>query len=126
DFAVAHTRVACHAVSNLVEPARDRLALVNRPRPTYQNQKRCLKSVIRGVAIVQEAPAKSQDHRSMPPKQQFEGVLVALPNESVKKSGIGNLAGAGPGNDPLQLLEHAVQRLTGHDTVLPTGLHGGT
>jgi hypothetical protein len=56
-----------------IKPTPDRLPPGNRSGLTHQNEKRGLKGIVGVMAIVQDAAADAQDHRTMPLEQSFEG-----------------------------------------------------
>src|SRR5262245_26618249 len=87
-----------------VEPAAQRLAFANRFRLLRQDEKCCLKGILRVGLARQQATANAEDRPAVAPNQHPERGFVVVLNESLQKIEIGTVPLA-------RVLNHALQEL---------------
>ncbi len=64
-----------------MQPCTKRCGLANRSRLVQQHQKRCLKGIVRGVRISQNAPADSHHHRTVSHDDGIHRAMIPLMDE---------------------------------------------
>ena len=64
-----------HAMGHPEEPARDRAAPPDRPRPTGQDEEDRLEGILRIMRVAEDGPTDPQHHRPVPAHQLLEGRL---------------------------------------------------
>ena len=71
-----------NSLSDTVQPARHTIAVAQRSGLLHKHQKGRLKSILRGMRIVKNAPANAQNHRAVPDHQ---GPKRGLPRVAIAK-----------------------------------------
>ena len=103
---------ACgHAVRDAEEPARDRPAPADGPRPAGQHEEDGLEGVFGVVGVVEDTPADPQHHRAVPDHQLLEGRfrgLVAPREEPVQELRVGHRPDRAEVEQSVHLLKDAV------------------
>src|SRR5262249_47787711 len=106
-------------VGDRVQPAAHRLALADGAGPPHQRQERRLEGVVHVPGVAEDAAADAQHHRAVPPDEQLEGGLVAVPHEARQKLRVGDGANVRRRDRLAKLPEGVVGLLGCHG--LPSG-----
>jgi hypothetical protein len=96
------------AIGDLVQPARQCVALADGTSLACQSQESGLKSVFGILLVVQQPLTQGQHHRPMAPEQQFKRRFVPGPREPLQQHGVRHGARTGSGH-ALQMTQQETQ-----------------
>jgi hypothetical protein len=111
-----------HAVGDGVQPARHGAA-ADRAALSGERQERRLEGVFRFLFVAEDTAAQAEDHRAVPPKQQFEGGLIAVGDKALEELRVGRPGVAVQTGDAAEMADDGLQRNAGH--TLACGVRNG-
>src|SRR5262249_43154770 len=95
-----------YAMRNAVEPVAHQVPSADRAGASNENEERRLKRVFDVVLIVEDAPANSQNHRSVPLDQSREGSIVTSLDKTLKQLSLGQPRDCAVVENTIQLLQY--------------------
>src|SRR5205085_1380079 len=85
-----------------------------------EEQEECrLESVLNVLLVVQHAPAKTENHRSMSPEKQLEGGLIALRDPAIEQGRVGQSRLTAVAQLLAEVVNECMKRTAAHDSSVP-------
>ncbi len=115
------SRLLRQAIGDAVQPAAHRFGATQRSRFAAEDEKDGLKSILGVVGIVQDTLTDAQHHRSMPPHQRRESVLIAPGGEALDQFAVRQAFRPRGGREGTKILPQQMGRFARHDRTSSAG-----
>jgi len=102
-----------------MQPGRQAVGLVERPRLARQDEERLLKGVLGVLAVRQHALADAEHHRPVPAHQRGEGVLIPLIAKAFQQLAVAGRPDRLGAGESVQMTHQDMNGRFGHASVPP-------